>query len=78
MFDEDTSNDMFIDLDAKRLGYDQCDPRTSEVSIAALEFNDGTNKCTGRTFRSGFCSLLRREESAVLSLHQALVEVQQG
>ena len=78
VFDEDASDDMFVDLDAKRLGYAQCDPRTAEVRIAALEFNDGTNKCIGRTFRSGFCSLLRREEPAVLALHQALVEVQQG
>ena len=52
VFDEDASNDMLVDLDAKRLGYDQCDPRTTEVRIVALEFNDGTNECIGRTFRS--------------------------
>ena len=78
VFDEDASNDMFVDLDAKRLGYDQCGPWTAEARIAALEFNDGTNECTGRTFRSRFCSLLRREEPAVLAVYQALVEIQQG
>ena len=52
VFDEDASNDMFVDLDAKRLGYDQRDTWTTEVRIVALEFNDGTNECIGRTFRS--------------------------
>ena len=61
MFDEDPSNDILVDLDAKRLRYDQCDPRTAKARVAALEFNDGANECDGRTFRPRFRSLLRRE-----------------
>jgi len=76
--DEDASNDILVDLDAKRLRYDQRDPRTAKAGIAVLEFNDGTNECVGRTFRPRFRSLLRREEPAVLAAHQALVEIQQG
>ena len=68
VFDEDASNDMLVDLDAKRLGYDRCDPWTAEVCIAALEFNDGTNKFIGRTFRSRFRFLLRREEPVILTV----------
>jgi len=74
----DASNEMLVDLGAKRLGYDQCDPRAAKVRIAALEFNDGTNKCNGRTFRSRFRFLLRREEPAILAVYQALMEIQQG
>ncbi len=51
VFDECASNDMLVDLDTKRLGYNQCDPRTAEARIAALEFIDCTNECIGRTFR---------------------------
>ena len=58
MFDEDASNDIFVDLDAKRLGYDQRDTRTAEAGLEALELNDGTNKCIGRTFRPRLRSFL--------------------
>ena len=54
MFDEDPSNDILVGLDAKRLRYDQCDPRTAKARVAALEFNDGANEYVGRTFRPRF------------------------
>ncbi len=74
--DEAPSNDMFVDLNAKRLGYDQGDPRAAEVPSAALEFNDDTNQCIEGPLDPDFF-LLRREEPAVLAVCQALMEILQ-
>jgi hypothetical protein len=76
VFDADASNDMFADLDAKRVGYDWRDTRTTEAGIAALELNNGTNEFIRRTFRSGLRSFLCRVQPTVFAAHQAFVEIQ--
>lgn len=49
MFGQDASNDILVDLDTKRLGYDQRDPRATEAWIAAFKFDNEANELLRRT-----------------------------
>ena len=74
MFDEDASDDVLVNLDTKSFRDDQCDPRATEAGIAAFELDNGVNEWFGWAFRSQLRSCLCREQLAVLTLHQAVVE----
>ena len=77
MSDEHASNDILVNLDTKRLGYDQCNPRATEAWIAAFELNNGVNECLRGTLRAGLCFSLRGEEQSVLAANKVLVKFEQ-
>ena len=76
MFDQDAANDILINLDTEGFPDDQGDTRATEARIAVFELNNGLNEWFGRTFRSGLCSFLWREQPSVFAAHQAFVEIQ--
>lgn len=76
MFNEDASNDMFVNIDTKTFRDNQGDLRAPEVPIAAFELNNGANEWLGWAFRTRLCSFLPGEKPTVLASNQVLVELQ--
>lgn len=70
VFDQDASNNILINLDTEGFPDDQGDARATEAWIAAFELNNGLDEWLGRTFRSGLCPLLWREQLTVFSVHR--------
>ena len=66
--------DVLVDVDSERVRDDARNPRTAEPGIARLELDDGLDECVARPLRSGrLPELARREQAAVLAMHQRLM-----
>ena len=69
------SDNTLIDLDIKRLGNNQRNPRTAETLIASFALDNGAEEWLGGAFRPRLRSFLRREQPAVLPSHQTVVRM---
>ena len=70
--------DVLVDVDPERVRDDARNPRTAEPGIARLELHDGLDECVVRSLRSDrLPALARREQSAVLAMHQRLMKRQE-
>src|SRR6266852_1660023 len=70
--------DVLVDVDPERVRDDARNPRTAEPGIARLELDDGLDECGAWPLRSGLLrARARREQSAVLAMHQRLMKRQE-
>src|SRR5947207_15219559 len=74
---EDPSNHVFVDGDDESQGNLLSDARTAPGGIALLHLDDGINEFSTGSSGPG-PPLLGREEQAILSVPQGLVEAQEG
>jgi hypothetical protein len=77
VFSQDASNDILVDLDTKRFGYDQRNPRTTEAWIAAFEFDNDANELLVRALGARLCLSLWGKERSVLSVNKTVVKFEQ-
>ena len=75
---EDPSNHVFVDGDGESQGNLLSDARTAPGGIALLHLGDGINEFSTGFSGPGPPPLLGREEAAILSVPQSLVEAQEG
>ena len=75
---EDSTNDIFVDIDAEGMRDLLRDLHVAETRIAPLHLDDGRDEFRGRTSGTGFAAMRRgRKEQAVFPIHQGLVELEQ-
>ena len=75
---ENPSNHVFVDGDGESQGNLLSDARTAPGGIALLHLDDGINEFSTGSSGPGPPPLLGREEAAILSVPQGLVEVQES
>ena len=74
VFNQNSSNHVFIERDPKGPRNDQGHSGAAEAGIAAFEFHNGPNECVRRTFRPWLRSSLRREQHLIFSANEALMK----
>jgi hypothetical protein len=67
MSGENTSDDIFVDLNAEDEGDDVCDAWTAIAGIALLQFDDCSEEYPGRAFRPGSFVTFVAEQAAILT-----------
>ena len=75
---ENPSNHVFVDGDGESQGNLLSDARTAPGGIALLHLDDGINEFSTGSSGPGPPPLLGREEAAILSVPQGLVEAQES
>src|SRR5262249_42158473 len=75
---ENPSNHVFVDGDAESQGNLLSNARTARGAIALLHLDDGINEFSAGSFGPGPAPVLGREEAAILSVPQGLVEAQES
>ena len=78
VFRQHAGHDVLVDVDSERLRDDPRNPWTAEPGIARLQFDDGLDERRVRPLRPALLGArCRREQPAVLALHQDLMKRQE-
>jgi len=78
VFGKNSSDDIFVDLNAERERDDVCDAWTAIVGIALLQLDDGSDKFPRWSFRPGSFLTFVAEQAAIFTFDQRLVEFEQS
>ena len=75
---QNTTNHVFVDLQAKGLGQMQDNSRTTKAGVSPFEFTDGLDQFRRRPLRAGLALGVRRVEESVFELLDPAMETSQG
>jgi hypothetical protein len=74
VFRQYTSHNILVDLDTKQESNLLSDAPAAEARVPTFHLNDRSDQLWARTFRAWLPPALRREEPAIFSLHQRVME----